>query len=225
MLPDRTRAGWPPRSVAGGSGASAAKDGVDGIETDATNCMNLPAEALELDAPIRVHRVALRRDSGGAGAQRGGLGIVREYEILHGEVRFTHRGERHFVAPRGRAGGGDGAMARTVIYRAAGGEEHVPSKLVTSLLPGDRVVFEFGGCTLRVTIGVDGTSAADPVYEGARCTWDMGAPVGPVALSPLTVNASVTETELTLDWSATAPPPEEGANPAQVTWTFSGTRR
>jgi N-methylhydantoinase B len=131
--------------VAGGSGASATKDGVDGIETDATNCMNLPAEALELDAPIRVHRVALRRDSGGAGAQRGGLGIIREYEILHGEVRFTHRGERHFVAPRGRAGGGDGAMARTVIYRAAGGEEHVPSKLVTSLLPGDRVVFETAG--------------------------------------------------------------------------------
>src|SRR5262249_54276645 len=70
--------------VAGGSGAGAEKDGVDVIETDATNCMNLPAEALELDAPIRVHRVALRRDSGGAGAQRGGLGTVREYEILHG---------------------------------------------------------------------------------------------------------------------------------------------
>jgi N-methylhydantoinase B len=131
--------------VAGGSGACAAKDGIDGIETDATNCMNLPAEALELDAPIRVHRVALRRDSGGAGAQRGGLGIVREYEILHGEVRFTHRGERHFLAPRGRAGGGDGAMARTVIHRTAGGEELVPSKLVTSLAAGDRVVFETAG--------------------------------------------------------------------------------
>ena len=44
--------------VAGGAGASRGKDGVDVIETDATNCMNLPAEALELDAPIRVHRVA-----------------------------------------------------------------------------------------------------------------------------------------------------------------------
>ncbi len=131
--------------VAGGSGASAGKDGVDVIETDATNCMNLPAEALELDAPIRVHRVALRRDSGGAGAQRGGLGIVREYEILHGEVRFTHRGERHFIAPKGRAGGHDGAMARTVIHRAEGGQETVPSKLVTTLRAGDRVVFETAG--------------------------------------------------------------------------------
>ena len=41
--------------VAGGAGASRDKDGVDVIETDATNCMNLPAEALELDAPIRVN--------------------------------------------------------------------------------------------------------------------------------------------------------------------------
>jgi N-methylhydantoinase B len=131
--------------IAGGSGASADKDGVDVIETDATNCMNLPAEALELDVPIRVHRVALRRDSGGAGARRGGLGIVREYEILYGEVRLTHRGERHFIAPKGRAGGRDGAMARTIIHRAGGIQETVPSKLVTTLHAGDRVVFETAG--------------------------------------------------------------------------------
>jgi N-methylhydantoinase B len=131
--------------IAGGSGASASKDGVDGIETDATNCMNLPAEALELDAPIRVHRVALRRDSGGAGLRRGGLGIVREYEMLHGEVRFTHRGERHFIAPKGRAGGQDGATARTIIKRADGRQETVPSKLVTTLRAGDRVVLETAG--------------------------------------------------------------------------------
>ena len=131
--------------VAGGSGASAHKDGVDVIETDATNCMNLPAEALELDAPIRVHRIALRSDSGGAGTQRGGLGIVREYEILHGEVRMSHRGERHFIAPQGRGGGGDGAMARSVIRRAGKGEEVVPSKIVTTLHAGDRVIFETAG--------------------------------------------------------------------------------
>jgi N-methylhydantoinase B len=131
--------------VAGGSGASAGKDGVDAIETDATNCMNLPVEALELDAPLRVHRLALRRDSGGAGARRGGLGVVREYEILYGEVRFTHRGERHFIAPKGRAGGHDGAMARTVIKRTDGRREVVPSKLVTTLRAGDRVVFETAG--------------------------------------------------------------------------------
>ena len=35
------------------------------IETDASNCMNLPVEALELEAPVRVHQMALRTDSGG----------------------------------------------------------------------------------------------------------------------------------------------------------------
>jgi N-methylhydantoinase B len=136
--------------IAGGSGASVERDGVDVIETDATNCMNLPAESLEMDAPVRVHRIALREDSGGAGRRRGGLGIVREYEILEGEVRFTHRGERHFCAPRGRAGGHDGAMARTLIHRAGGagtqGEvQVVPSKIVTTLRAGDRVTMETAG--------------------------------------------------------------------------------
>src|SRR5690349_5199454 len=126
--------------IAGGSGAAGDRDGVDVIETDATNCMNLPAEALEMEASIRLHRVALRADSGGAGEFRGGLGTVREYEILEGEVSFSHRGERHFSAAPGLAGGGAGARARSVIRRAGGAEETIPSKIVTRLAKGDRLV-------------------------------------------------------------------------------------
>lgn len=131
--------------IAGGSGASAEGDGVDVIETDATNCMNLPVEAMEMEAPIRVHRVALRRDSGGAGTLRGGLGVVREYEILQGEVSFSHRGERHFSAPAGLDNGGSGAMARSVIRRADGTEEVIASKVLTVLHKGDRVTVETAG--------------------------------------------------------------------------------
>ena len=36
-------------------------------------------------------------------------------------------------------------MARTVIYRKGGAEEVIPSKLVTTLYAGDRVVFETAG--------------------------------------------------------------------------------
>ena len=67
----------------------AASDGVDVIETDASNCLNVPAEALMMEAPIRVHRVALHRDSGGPGTHRGGLGGVLEYELLDGEATVT----------------------------------------------------------------------------------------------------------------------------------------
>jgi N-methylhydantoinase B len=107
--------------------------------------MNLPVEALEMEAPIRVHRSALRRDSGGAGTHRGGLGIAREYEVLFGEVSFTHRGERHFCPARGAGGGEDGALAHSTIRRADGDEAVIPSKQVTVLRPGDRVTVETAG--------------------------------------------------------------------------------
>ncbi len=131
--------------IAGGSGAGPSGDGVDAIETDATNCMNLPAEALEMEAPIRLHRVALRAGSGGDGEWRGGLGVVREYEVLEGDVSFSHRGERHFSAASGLGGGKDGARARSVIRRAGGTEETIPSKIVTVLRTGDRVTVETAG--------------------------------------------------------------------------------
>ena len=49
-------------------------------------------------------------------------------------------------------------MARTVIYRAGGGEEVVPSKLVTTLQAGDRIVFETAG----------GGGYGDPVQRDAQ---------------------------------------------------------
>ena len=131
--------------IASGSGASRGKDGVDVIETDGSNCMNLPVEALEMDVPIRMHRSELRPDSGGAGEFRGGLGITREYEVLSGEVVFTHRGERHRRPARGAAGGGPGACAHSVIRRADGEEEVIPSKTLVRLQPGDRVEINTAG--------------------------------------------------------------------------------
>lgn len=107
--------------------------------------MNLPAEALEMEAPVRVRRVALRRDSGGAGRRRGGLGLIKEFEMLDVEATLTHRGERHFCPAAGAHGGQAGAPAHSVIIRADGTEEVVPSKLVTTLRPGDRLVVETAG--------------------------------------------------------------------------------
>ena len=131
--------------VAGGSGASSQRDGIDVIETDATNCMNLPAEAIEMEAPIRLNRVALAADSGGRGARRGGLGTVREYEMLTDDISFTHRGERHYSRARGASGGGDGACAHSVIVRADGRTEVIPSKIVSRLHRGDRVLVQTAG--------------------------------------------------------------------------------
>jgi N-methylhydantoinase B len=131
--------------IAGGAGASARRDGADSLDCYTSNSMNLSAEAFELDAPVKVHRFALRPDSGGAGRLRGGLGVLREYEVLDGEVSLTHRGERHYAAAPGLAGGGDGALARSVITRTGGAAEVIPSKIVTRLFKGDRLVVETAG--------------------------------------------------------------------------------
>src|SRR4051812_12092552 len=119
--------------IAGGTGASAHRDGVDSLDAYTSNSMNLSAEALELEAPLTVHRFALRPDSGGAGKFRGGLGVLREYEVLDGEVSFTHRGERHYTGAPGLAGGHPGATARSHIWRVERGHEEIPSKIVTTL--------------------------------------------------------------------------------------------
>ena len=134
--------------LAGGSGAGNGFDGVDAIETDATNCMNLPVEAMELEAPIRVNRWKLRAGSGGDGTWRGGLGQLKEYEVLDdvdGSMSFSHRGERHFVAAEGAAGGAAGALRVSWITRRDGSSETIPSKLVTRLSPGDQLVIETAG--------------------------------------------------------------------------------
>lgn len=134
--------------LAGGTGAGPGGDGVDAIETDASNCMNLPAEAMELEAPIRIRRWHLRSGSGGDGCFRGGLGQVKEFEILddvEGTIAFSHRGERHFVAAAGAAGGEPGQTASSHILRSSGGREEIPSKRVSHLAPGDRLIIETPG--------------------------------------------------------------------------------
>ena len=128
-----------------GSGASSALDGVDVIETDASNCLNVPAEALMMEAPIRVHQVALHRDSGGPGSSRGGLGGVFEYELLDGEATVTYRGERHLCEAAGAAGGTSGGRASAVIKRAGGTEEIIKSKIVATMRKGDRLVIATAG--------------------------------------------------------------------------------
>ena len=134
--------------LAGGSGAGRGFDGIDAIESDVTNCMNLPAEAMELEAPIRVNRWSLKTDSGGAGTWRGGLGQIKEFEVLddvEDSLSFSHRGERHFVPAAGVNGGESGALARSWITRKDGTTETIQSKIVTRLAPGDKLIIETAG--------------------------------------------------------------------------------
>ena len=124
-------------TVAGGSGASAHGPGVNVVATDIGNTMNQPVEAMEADAPVRVHELSVWRGSGGAGLHAGGCGLFREYEVLEGPLTLTFRGERHRHAARGACGGGPGAMGEAWILRADGTRERIISKASTVLQTGD----------------------------------------------------------------------------------------
>jgi N-methylhydantoinase B len=104
-----------------------------------SNTLATPAEAIELEYPLRVERWELRLGSGGAGARRGGDGVVRELRVLK-DCRLSVLAERRRHAPQGRAGGEDGARGRTLVN----GEEQ-PPKLTRQLRAGDVVRVESPG--------------------------------------------------------------------------------
>ncbi len=119
---------------AGGSGARATKDGIDGIANHTTNTSNLPIEALESEFPILVERYAFVPDTGGPGRYRGGLSVVREVRGLHGDLTVGGWGCNQREAPRGLGGGGDGVPGAFEIAGADGTVRETARSTVPGLL-------------------------------------------------------------------------------------------
>ncbi len=131
-------------TIGGGIGASATHDGPSGLHSHMTNTRNTPIEALEYAYPLRVTRYHLRRGSGGAGAHRGGDGIVREIEVL-APATVTILSERRRHAPYGLAGGQPGAPGRNIHQRADGTAHPLPAKCTFQAAPGDRITIQTPG--------------------------------------------------------------------------------
>jgi N-methylhydantoinase B len=125
--------------AAGGMGARPGKDGIDVVETDVTNCMNIPVEALEMNFPLRIGRIGLWRDSAGAGTFRGGLGLEKVFEATTTDVTVAHRSERFRTAPWGLRGGVAARRGRAFVVRRDGRREELPSKQMLVLHPGDQL--------------------------------------------------------------------------------------
>jgi N-methylhydantoinase B len=125
--------------AAGGMGARPHKDGIDVIETDVSNCMNIPVEALEMNFPLRIRRTGLWADSTGAGKFRGGLGLEKVFEATTTDITVSHRGERFRTAPWGLLGGLSARGGCAFIVRKDGSREEVASKQMLTLRPGDQL--------------------------------------------------------------------------------------
>jgi N-methylhydantoinase B len=90
-----------------------------------TNTRTTPIEALERTFPVRVRRLALRRESGGAGTHAGGEGIEREVELL-GDATVSLVTERRSSAPWGTEGGGDAARGENWLLPGGVEDRAVP---------------------------------------------------------------------------------------------------
>jgi N-methylhydantoinase B len=126
-------------TIGGGQGACPDADGPSGVHVTMSNTLSTPAEALELSYPLRVRRHALRLGSGGAGAHRGGDGVVRELEVLE-PCRVSIISERRAQAPAGARGGADGATGRNLLN----GRE-LPAKVTVDVSAGDVITIETPG--------------------------------------------------------------------------------
>ncbi|MEP6989867.1 MAG: hydantoinase B/oxoprolinase family protein [bacterium] len=133
-------AGWTfYETLGGGQGASVIGPGPSGVHVGMSNTLNTPVESLERSTPLRVDRYALRDGSGGAGAMRGGNGIVRAYRAT-APCTVTLLTERRRHAPRGVAGGEDGAPGRNLLNGVP-----LPSKCRVALVAGDVITIETPG--------------------------------------------------------------------------------
>jgi N-methylhydantoinase B len=126
-------------TLGGGQGASAELDGPSAVHVAMSNTLNTPVEALELSYPLRVERYAVRLGSGGAGAHRGGDGVVRAIRVLEA-CRCSLLTERRAHPPRGAAGGEDGLCGRNLWNG-----EPVPPKATLQLVAGDTITVETPG--------------------------------------------------------------------------------
>jgi N-methylhydantoinase B len=134
--------------LGGGGGARRDAPGDNAIDPYTSNCALLPAEITEMEYPWRVVRSELVDGSGGAGAQPGGLGLRRDYELLadHAEgMYYVEQRDPRFAA-RGREGGGPGAGGRAELWRAgAAAPEELPGKGYIHLRRGDVISFVGAG--------------------------------------------------------------------------------
>ena len=103
---------------AGGWGAGRDKDGESGlVPVGDGETYIMPVEVCEVRYPILVEQYRFNPGSEGAGAFRGGFGLIRDYRILSDSAAVTTTFGRHRYPPWGAAGGAGGSVNGVQIFR------------------------------------------------------------------------------------------------------------
>jgi N-methylhydantoinase B len=126
-------------TIAGGFGARAKKDGINGIHSHMTNTMNTPIEALEVAYPFRITRYMLAEGTAGDGKFRGGMGVIRDIELLNDNSIVTLFGDRQTNKPWGLNNGSDGRPGKYTLIRRSARTTTLRSKCIVRTRSGDVV--------------------------------------------------------------------------------------
>ncbi len=132
----------------GGWGGHPDGDGANGFSCGLHNIANAPVEMLESTYPVTFEAYTLVPDSGGAGEQRGGCGLIRAFRIDAPAGTLSCNFDRFKTQPYGLAGGAPGAASFAELQRADGSVERLPSKVAgKAIAKGDvfRLVTAGGG--------------------------------------------------------------------------------
>jgi N-methylhydantoinase B len=124
--------------LGGGAGGRYYADGSDTIHV-VPDSKNLPAEFTETRFPLRVERLALAPDSGGAGQRRGGLGYLKEVRVLR-DAYFLSVADRSILGCWGLAGGRAGAPFKVTVDPGGPNERVLPGLVDDEPIPAGTLV-------------------------------------------------------------------------------------
>ncbi len=174
----------------GGAGARPKQDGLSATPFP-SGVRNVPVEITEAITPIVIWRKDYRTDSGGAGAQRGGLGQTMELTNRE-DVPFGIFAsfERVVFPARGRDGGAPGEKGRLRLY--SGAELRNKGFQVVPAL--DRLIVEMpGGGGYGDPLTRDAAQVADDVRNGLVTAEAAERDYGVVTLPDGSLDTAATE--------------------------------
>jgi N-methylhydantoinase B/oxoprolinase/acetone carboxylase alpha subunit len=138
-----------------GYGARRTEDGYTATTWVAPQARQFPTEVVETSQPWRVLEYSLRKDSGGAGKQRGGVGVTRVYEMLSEKQTLNSIAHYHRFPARGVDGGMDGLPMEIRLVTMDGVEQLAIDRFSGAVSPakfsdlpvyrGERIVVRMPG--------------------------------------------------------------------------------
>ena len=180
-------------AIAGGYGGRARRDGPDAVQAHGQNTENAPIEEIEINYPVQIIRYELVEESEGAGKQRGGLGLRRDYFFPDHEVSFTILADRDRWGPWGLFGGQSGRKA-SYILNPEGEAVELGSKVTVELKAGDVVSYRScGGGGYGPPQERKPQQVLNDVREG-KVSLERARMVYRVAIDPATWTVNKTET-------------------------------